>query len=141
MKYLDTSLIVSALSTESATQSVQIWLTSQDPSTLLISQWTVTEVSSALALKLRTKAITLDDRARALTIFRQVAFESFVLINVSSEHFRIAARFSDHYELGLRASDALHLAVASEYGATIYTLDRRLAEAGPPLGVSTRLLL
>jgi len=35
----------------------------------------------------------------------------------------------------------LHLAVASEQGATVYTLDQRLAEAGPPLGVSTLLLV
>ena len=33
-----------------------------------------------------------------------------------------------------------HLAAASDQGATVWTLDRRLAEAGPALGVPTRLL-
>ena len=46
----------------------------------------------------------------------------------------------DQHMLGLRAGDALHLATASEHGATVHTLDRRLAEAGPVLGVPTRLL-
>jgi uncharacterized protein len=40
----------------------------------------------------------------------------------------------------LRAGDALHLATASEQGATVHTLDQRLAEAGPVLGVPTQLL-
>ena len=35
---------------------------------------------------------------------------------------------------------ALHLATASEHGATVHTLDQRLAEAGPVLGVPTQLL-
>lgn len=46
----------------------------------------------------------------------------------------------DQHALGLRAGDVLHLAVASEHGATMQTLDQRLAEAGPALGVSTKLL-
>jgi hypothetical protein len=33
------------------------------------------------------------------------------------------------------------LAVASEHGATVHTFDRRLAEAGPPPGVPTQLLI
>ena len=50
-----------------------------------------------------------------------------------------AAKFTDQHTLSLRAGEALHLATASEHGATVYTLDRRLAEAGPMLGVPTKL--
>jgi predicted nucleic acid-binding protein len=32
------------------------------------------------------------------------------------------------------AGDALHLATASEHGASVHTLDPRLAQAGPLLG-------
>jgi len=42
--------------------------------------------------------------------------------------------------VGFRAADALHLAVASESGATLYTIGQRLASAGPHLGVPTHLL-
>ncbi|HEY1940906.1 MAG TPA: hypothetical protein VGH40_02180 [Roseiarcus sp.] len=34
----------------------------------------------------------------------------------------------------------MHLATASEHGATVHTLDPRFAEAGPALGVPTQLL-
>ena len=66
--------------------------------------------------------------------------ESLSVLPVTSEQFRIAARFVDQHALGLRAGDALHLATASQHGATVWTLDQKLAEAGPRLGVPTRLV-
>jgi predicted nucleic acid-binding protein len=59
---------------------------------------------------------------------------------VTGGQFRAAAKFADQHALGLRAGDALHLAIASEHGAMVHTLDQRLAKAGPALGVPTQLL-
>jgi predicted nucleic acid-binding protein len=73
-------------------------------------------------------------------MFNKLVAESFTVLGVTGGQFRTAAKFADQHALGLRAGDALHLAVASEHGATVHTLDRRLAEAGPALGVPAQLL-
>src|SRR6516162_8270949 len=140
MLYLDTSLLVAALTNEAETPQMQRWLGEQDPDELVISDWVTTEFSAALSIKLRTGGIEAHHRAGALTMFTRLCNDNLTVLPVSRLQFHTAARFADQYALGLRAGDALHLAVCAERGATICTLDRRLGDAASALGVKAALL-
>lgn len=137
--YLDTSLLVAALTREAATAHVQTWLAAQPADDLTISDWVVAEFSSALSIKLRTGQIEAVHRAAALAQFTRLRADSIVTVPVTRQQFHAAARLADRHEAGLRAGDALHLAVCADLGAVLCTLDRRLAEAARDSGVETEI--
>lgn len=69
MLYLDTSVLVAALTREPRTADMQAWLGAQEAGTLCISDWTVTEFSSALSMKVRMEILTAHERADVLSAF------------------------------------------------------------------------
>ncbi|HMM46331.1 MAG TPA: type II toxin-antitoxin system VapC family toxin [Candidatus Macondimonas sp.] len=140
MLYVDTSVLVAALTREPRTPEIQDWLAAQPAGQLAVSDWVVTEFSAALSVKLRLGHLTPLDRAEVLAVFAELVEGSFAVLAVSRLDFRTAARFADQHATGLRAGDALHLAVARNHGARIRALDRRLVTAAEALGVSAVLL-
>ncbi|WFR99606.1 type II toxin-antitoxin system VapC family toxin [Rhizobium tumorigenes] len=134
MFYIDTSVMVAALMEEASTSRAQIWLSAQVEGALAISDWTVTEYSSALSMKLRTRQIQGEHRSLALSTFNRVVADSFITLSASRQHFEAAARLRDRHELGIRAADALHLAIAMDASATLVTFDHLLQRAASSLG-------
>ena len=106
----------------------------------MISDWVVTEYSAALSIKLRTQQLIPEDRAEALAAFSRLCTEALTILPVATSQFRAAALLADQYALGLRAGDALHVAVCADQGATLCTLDRRLAQVGGACGVKIILV-
>jgi predicted nucleic acid-binding protein len=95
MLYLDTSLLVAALTNETETRRMQSWLGQQGVDELAISDWVATEFSSAFSIKLRTGQIGAARRADALALFTRLRTDSLTIVAVSRLQFRTAARFAD----------------------------------------------
>ena len=133
--YLDTSVVVKAVTAEQDYQSVQAWLAEQAQGTLFISDWSVTELHSALALKRRTGQINDIERALALSAFAMLCDESFAISPIPVSMFRVAATLIDR-AANLRAGDALHLAIARHHGLTLVSLDQALLRVAINLGTS-----
>ncbi len=140
MYYIDASAVVAALAHGSAADRVWNWLEGLEAGSLHASAWVGTEISSALAIKVRTGALTITQRQEIWTTYTIFASNSIAMVSIDDAQFDAAARYIDHVETGLRAGDALHLAVAQAHGLTLATLDKQMADAGPKLGVATLLL-
>jgi uncharacterized protein len=136
ISYVDSSVLVSALTNEAASPRIQLWLEMQEPDSLRISLWVETELSSALSLKVRTGALTPALREICLRGFAALKDESLTVTPIKPKHFVLAARLVDASPLGLRAADALHLAVSMDIGATLCTLDKRFADAAAAAGAN-----
>ena len=127
--YLDTSVIVSWLIGDVNSGRADGWLAGHNQAQLAVSDWSIPEVSSALARLIRMKRLTNADWTRGLQKFSAMRTSNFETLSVRTGHFGRAAALVDQYTLGLRAPDALHLAVAESVGATMVTFDDRLADA------------
>ena len=133
--YCDTSLLVAALVGEDASDRVLEWLAEKAGEKLVISDWCVTEFSSAVSLKLRSGAVDTEQWAETLAALATLREASLETVSVGASNFLIAADFCGRAELGLRAGDALHLAIAAAHGHSIATLDAAQANAALGLGI------
>lgn len=127
--YLDTNLVIAALTAEPMTVVAQRYLEASVPASAAISDWSVTEVSSALSIKIRAGGLPVGERDEALAEFRYMLRESIECWSVTRDDFHRAAALAEEVRSGLRAGDALHLAVAERAGLVVHTLDRGMARA------------
>jgi predicted nucleic acid-binding protein len=127
------SVVVSALTNEPTTPHTIAWLDAHSDTGFAVSDWVITEFSSALSIKLRVGKLDLSARALALKTFAGLRATSFAHLTFGSGEFLAAANFADNHTLSLRCGDALHLAICAAHGATLRTLDDRQSAAGLPL--------
>ena len=130
--YLDTSLIIGVLTREPGSPVFQAWLARR--SGFVISEWVLTELSSALSVKQRCGTISAAERHQALLAGRGIAAAAQAVLPVATADFRRAAAIADDPGVGLRSGDALHLAVVAAHGLGLATLDNAFAAAAVSLG-------
>lgn len=138
MLYLDTSLLVAAVSDENATPRIQGWLRTVEDS-VAISDWSLAEFFSAIEGKARGGQMLVDQRDAANGWFRKLCAEMAELLPVDRFAFRRAASIVRTPGVRVRAADALHLAVAEGIGAVICTLDKSQAEAARKCNIQVHL--
>lgn len=138
--YADPSLIVSAFTDEVSSAAARAWLGSLSADRLLFSKWCETEIASALAGKVRIGVLAAERRAAVIQGIRDNLHSAATLIHVGAAAFDRATQLLENSQRPLRGGDALHLAIAERAGAALYTLDRRMAEAGAALGLGAHLL-
>lgn len=138
--YLDTSVLVAMLIREACTEAAKAFLSACQDRPLLISRWTVTELSSALALKVRRGSINDAEQAAALAMLKRLGGARLHVSDIDARDYDNAASFCDRASLPVRAGDALHLAVCRRAGARLVTFDTGMASAATGHGIPCELL-
>lgn len=139
--YVDTSVLVAALTAEAATAKVTAWLEARGAAdSLYTSDWVETEIASALSLKVRTGQLTASAREAAFAEWQLLRTAGLLSCEITAADVTAATSMLHRPEQNLRASDALHLAIARRHGLTVATLDQAMATAGLANGVKTLML-
>jgi uncharacterized protein len=136
--YLDTSVLLPTLIQEEATPTVQTYMRATDQE-LLISDFAAAEVASALSRLVRTRLLDEVGAHSRLADFEAWRAATSSPIDLHAADARLAYIYVRRFDLALRAPDALHLAVARRLGATLVTLDRRMARAAAELGIAAQV--
>ena len=114
--FFDSSALVKLYHSEAGTPSVDQIVNVADNS-IRISRLTAAELTSAFAIKVRTRAINREDADLFLQQFRRdIATGKLEVFSVAESEFAMAELLVERYafDFRLRALDALQLAVALE---------------------------
>jgi predicted nucleic acid-binding protein len=135
MIYLDASAAVPLFVQEPASEAVDAWLEScTEP--IISSDWIVTELASALSIKVRKGEINARQARAAWMDFEAFCNSGLRLVPVSRKAFKEAAMMTRNTPSGLRSGDSLHLAMALESGASgLSTADDTLANSAKAKGL------
>jgi predicted nucleic acid-binding protein len=139
MLYIDTCVLLAVLLPEAHSSTAADFL-EQSQAPLAISSWTITELHSALGLKVRTKALNPSQAETVLRGFERSLAPALLELELEPQDFRNANACLRGWTTTLRAADALHLAIASGRGATLCSLDALFVAAAQQLHLDARQL-
>ena len=139
MLYIDTCVLLAVLMPEAHSNTAAAFL-EQANAPLAISSWSITELHSALGLKVRTKALSPSQAEAVLQGFERSLAPGLLELELEPQDFRNANACLRGWRSRLRAGDALHLAIASGRGATLCSLDALFVAAAQQLGLDALLL-
>ena len=136
MIYIDTSALVPAFIREPKSEAVLAWLETAGEG-LVVSEWAITEFSSAAAIKVRTGKIAAAMAKQARARFLAFAQDHCSIAVPQRAEFRRAAELVGDANLKLRAGDALHLAIAEASKVPgILCLDETMGAGARTIGLN-----
>lgn len=136
MIYIDTSALVPAFIREPKSEAVLAWIETAGDG-LLVSEWAITEFSSAAAVKVRTGEIAAAMAKQARARVLGFAQDHCSIAVPQRAEFRRAADLSGDVNLKLRAGDALHLAIAEASKVQgILCLDEAMGAVARKIGLN-----
>ena len=140
MLYFDTSFLPPLFLEEKTSRKIEAYVTTLSAGELYLSHWTRLEFSSLVAREVRMRGLTPEEGQAVLLQFDQLVEESYRVILPTALDYELAREYLKQFATGLRAGDALHLAIASNHGATkILTLDEGMLKAGKQLKLPVSL--
>ena len=139
MLVLDTCVLLALLTPEVHSQSATAFV-EEASEALAISPWSITELHSALALKVRVGALSAAEADGVLDGFERSLAPALLLLDLQDQDFLHANACLRGWGTSLRAADALHLAIAAGRGATLCSLDAPFVKAAQLLGLPALLI-
>jgi predicted nucleic acid-binding protein len=140
MLYLDTSLLMTVVVSESETAQARQWLAAAPVGHPVVSPWVLTEFASALSVKQRALSLDGSGRQRAEAALVRLLEDVLTVVPLQTAAFVRSAEMCARHELGLQAPDALHLACAEALEAVLCTRDAAQARAADSFGISTQVI-
>jgi hypothetical protein len=133
--YLDASAVLPLFLAEVFTARSEEALAQE--AALVLSDWTVVEVSGVIVRQARTGAISNEEARESLTAFDHWR-AGVAGAETTAEDMQASIELVRRSDLALRGPDALHIAIARRLAATLVTFDSRMAAAASRLGLEVR---
>jgi hypothetical protein len=131
--YLDASAIVSLIVNDVHTARARALAAMSER--FLISDLTAAEVSSAIAIRWRSKTLSQAEANGALLLFDAWRPRNTESVDILSTDIREADQLIRGLNCALRAPDAIHVAAARRLGAPLVTFDLTMAREARALGL------
>jgi uncharacterized protein len=133
--YLDASVLVPLFVADALAARAEAFLQGITEG-LIVSDFASSEVSSAVARRVRTGEITAGEARSAFTALDAWAAGAAERVETVAADVRLAEGFVRRLDLPLRAPDALNIAIALRAHATLASFDFRMAAAARALGLA-----
>ena len=133
--YLDASVIVALFVIDPSSARAEAFF-SANPVVSFISDFGAAEFASAVARRVRTRDLTMDEGRVAFANFDSWAARSADRQETMTPDIATADRILRRLDVNLRTPDALHIAIAQRLDATLVTFDQGMAAGARALGMA-----